>query len=123
VDVPDAGSLLCRMVTLGCIPGRTGKALAPLLEPGLGGGGIVVGRSRENSDGLTDVLAPSEERLTRFEVAGPFDRFRAGSPAEGTGKKVGVAGRDEGVGMELVVAELPAESLEIDRRVPLGMVL
>lgn len=53
---------------------------------------------------------------------GPFERFRPLRPAvegcpykldDGTGRKVGVAGRDEGVGIELVVAvvlRLAAES-------------
>lgn len=51
-------------------------------------------------------------------------------PAVGTGKNVGVAGRDEGVGMELVVVavlKLAVESRDCGRRIPVlcvrGLVL
>jgi hypothetical protein len=63
------------------------------------------------------VLVPSEERFVRCELV-PAVRLR---PDAGTGSMVGVAGL-EGVAMELVVAVLPADSLELGRRPP-SMVL
>ena len=50
-------------------------------------------------------LAPNDDRLT---AVGPVERFIVGSPEPykpgvGTGRKVGVAGREVGVGIELVV--------------------
>ena len=66
---------------------------------------------------------------------GPVERFRpvipaveeyAYRPAEGTGKNVGVDGREEGVGIELVVAvvlALAAESRDCGRRIPEFIVL
>jgi len=71
------------------------------------------------------VLVPNEDRLD----AGPVERFIVGNadpyiPADGTGKKVGVAGRDVGVGMELVVDTVlvlsrpSPESRDWGRRMP-----
>jgi len=66
---------------------------------------------------------------------GPVERFIplipaveecAYNPDVGRGKKVGVAGRDDGVGIELVVAvvlRLAAESRDCGRRIPLFIVL
>lgn len=69
---------LVRIVTFECRPGSCGNAL--LSELGRGGGGIVVGRSRERSDGggSPAVLAPNEERLVEkgFGAPGPVDRFK-----------------------------------------------
>lgn len=50
------------------------------------------------------MLVPNRDRLD----AGPVEHFIVGNtdpeiPADGTGKKVGAAGRDVRVGMELVV--------------------
>lgn len=42
--------------------------------------------------------------MERLNPAAPAVEACAYSPAEGIGKNVGVAGREEGVGMELVVA-------------------
>lgn len=48
------------------------------------------------------------------------------NPDDGTGKKVGVAGREDGVGIELVVAvvlRLVADNRDCGRRIPLFIVL
>lgn len=65
---------------------------------------------------------------------GPVERFNplipvelwAYSPPVGTGRKVGVAGREDGVGIELVVAivlRLAPESRDCGRRIPVFIVL
>jgi hypothetical protein len=68
-------------------------------------------------------------------VTGPVERFRpvipaveeyAYSPADGTGRNVGVAGREVGVGIELVVAvvlRLAPERRDCGRRIPAFVLL
>jgi hypothetical protein len=69
-----------------------------------------------------------------LEPLGPVERFNPVRPAvagwaykllEGTGRYVGVAGRETGVGIELVVVvlRLPADSLDCGRRMPVFIVL
>lgn len=69
-----------------------------------------VGRSRKRSGGWRNDVGeefadPNEERFGAGP--GPVDRFigrpEAYIPPDGTGRKVGVDGRDVGVGIELVV--------------------
>lgn len=118
-----------RTVTF-AMPGKRGSALVlsdKLLGDGelllwRGRGGSVVGRPRGTSGGgIAAVLEPSDDRLARLELA--VDRFIADRPAVGTGRNVGVAGRDVGVGIELVVVVLPAERRDCGRRAPVLIVL
>lgn len=77
-------------------------------------------------------MDPSDERL--LEPLGPVERLIPVRPAVagyeykllvGTGRYVGVAGRETGVGIELVVVvlRLPADSLDCGRRMPAFIVL
>jgi hypothetical protein len=80
------------------------------------------------------VLVPRDARLG-CEYPGPVERFRpvipaveeyAYSPADGTGMNVGVAGREVGVGIELVVAvvlRLAPERRDCGRRIPVFVLL
>lgn len=98
-------------------------------EPGRGGGGIVVGRSRgPGGGGIADVLAPSDERFDEyglFGADGPVDRLRPApcSPPDGIGRNVGVEGREEeeeaDEGMEIVLE--PPESRDCGRLRPLPL--
>jgi len=151
VEVPDEGTLDGgRMVMFVSSPGICGRALPPSLlyfeelvddgvpEPGRGGG-IATGRSRglkrPLDGGGIAVLDPNDERFCwGWGVApGPVGRLSPVNPAVeayrppvGIGRNVGVAGRDEGVGMELdvaVVLRLAPDSRDWGRRRPVGMVL
>lgn len=124
-DVAEEGVFdVCRTVTLLC-RGTWGSAF-PLpselfmLAPGRGRGGIVVGLTRGKSEGggIAAVLDPRDDRFTKFVAPGPVERFKEIKPEEGMGNNVGVAGRELGVGMELVVVVLPAESRDCGRRNP-----
>lgn len=81
-----------------------------------------MGRSRGivEGGGMAAVLDPREDR---FAMPGPTERFSDVNPAAGTGNNVGVAGREVGVGIELLVVVLPAESLDCGRRMPVCIVL
>lgn len=104
------------------------------------------GRSRarelvsEGGEGVVAVLVVLVPRDARFDceytpVPGPVERFRpvipavveyAYSPADGTGRNVGVAGREVGVGTELVVAvvlRLAPERRDCGRRIPVFVLL
>lgn len=95
----------------------------------------MVGRSRNSSGvGIAAVLDPSDERFAweyGFGPLGPVERFRpvipavdecAYKPLEGMGKNVGVAGREDGVDNELVVALL-ADKRDCGLRRPVFIVL
>jgi hypothetical protein len=83
------------------------------------------------------VLVPREARFGCEYTPPPWpvDRFRpvipaveeyAYSPADGTGRNVGVAGREVGVGIELVVAvvlRLAPERRDCGRRIPVFVLL
>lgn len=92
----------------------------------------------DDGGGIAAVLAPSEDRFVwvyGLGPPGPVDRFKpvtpavvewAYRPADGTGRKVGVAGREVGVGIELVVVavlRLPPDNRDWGRRIPVPMVL
>lgn len=70
--------------------------------------------------------APEFRPVERFIPPIPAVEACAYNPDVGTGNKVGVAGREDGVGMELVVAvvlRLAADSRDCGRRIPLFIVL
>lgn len=66
------------------------------------------------------VLEPKEDRLG---APGPTERLNDVEADVGIGRNVGVAGREVGVGIELVVVVLPADSLDWGRRMPVCIVL
>ena len=95
-----------------------------------------------DSEGDRAMLAPREERFPGWLYApepGPVERFVPAFPplyklAEGTGRNVGVDGRDEGVGMELAVLvvafvlmllrpSVEVDSLDCGRRMPVAITL